>query len=691
MSSYLVGIDVGGTFTDAVAYEPATGVLKRAKVPTTKPQSDGTMSVFEALGITLAEVSTIYHGFTVGLNAVLTRSGAKTALLCTMGFRDLMDIGRVERPFGDPLYDPHWVRPHQDRPIVERRYRRELVGRLRYDGLVHEELDEQRLREELQFLAAEGIEAVAVCLMNAYADVHAEDRVVELVREYLPDAYIQSSKVLPVAGEFERTFAVAIDAYTGPEISRYLIGLRERLNAAGYTTQIQVMQMNGGLRTLDASIADFPALTLSSGPVAGALGAEYYARHILGEGDLVCVDVGGTSTDLAMIQSGTPAITDNWEIEQAIPLGIPTVDVRSIGAGGGSLVRIDHVGTMSVGPDSAGARPGPVGYGFGGTVPTLTDAYITLGYVASELFLGGAMKLHVDDAAAALEQLGAQLEVSAEDLAESVYQHVSRDIANAVRRMAFDNACDLGASSLFAYGGAGPLHAVEVAKSLGMKEAIVPFFPGGFSALGMIVSKPKVVYMVAPMRRLSLFTTEELAETVTELEQRCRNDLAEQGVTAEQTVVERHVYVMYAGQSFDNRLPLRTWPFTESSLRELRDQVDDYYERVYGYSGSDLQVVITKVSVTGQGVGAGLTLPKIEAGSAQPSDDAVGLRRDIYFGGQWHTAVPFYLRDRLRAMNVLAGPAIIDDALGTTFLPPGARARVDDYGTIRMTWNGGSQ
>jgi N-methylhydantoinase A len=688
MSSYLVGIDVGGTFTDAVAYEPETGALRRAKVATTADQSEGTLRVFEALGIEASSATAIYHGFTVGLNAVLTRSGAKTGLLCTMGFRDLMDIGRVERPFGDPLYDPHWMRPHQDRPIVERRHRREIPGRQRYDGAVHEELDLDRVRAEARFLAAEGVEAVAVCLLNAYASTAEEDRVLEIVREVLPAAYVQSSRVLPIAGEFERTFAVCIDAYTGAAITRYLTSLNRRIRQAGHHRPVQVMQMNGGLRTIDATLAEFPALTLSSGPVAGAVGAEYYARNILGVADLVCVDVGGTSTDLAMIQDGAPAVTENWEIEQAMPLGLPTVDVRSIGAGGGSLVRVDHVGTLTVGPDSAGAQPGPVGYGHGGAIPTLTDAYITLGYVAPELFLGGTMKLDVDAARVAVAELGATLHTDTSRVAAAIVEHVSRDIVNAIRRMAFDNACDLTRSSLFAYGGAGPLHAVEVARALQMPEAIVPFFPGGFSAVGMIVSKPKVERLVSPMRRLSLFSADEFTRLLDDLEDRCRADLAQQFIEPADTEIERFVSVMYAGQSFDNRLRLDRWPLPPAALDELRDQVDAYYQRVYGYSGADLEVVITKLSVTAVGTGARVALPAIAAGTETPEPDAVRLRRDIVVDGAVQPDTPFYLRDRLRAGNVLDGPAIVDDALGTTLLPPGSRARVDRFGTLRITWDG---
>ena len=625
---FLVGIDVGGTFTDGVAYDASTKTLLRAKVSTTPDQSDGTMAIFEALGIDASDVATVYHGFTVGLNAVLTRDGARTALLCTTGFRDLMDIGRVERPFGDPQYDPHWMRPHQERPIVERRYRREIPGRLLYDGTIYEDLDIERIREECHFLKAEGVQAVGVCFINAYANLDFEERALEVIREVLPDAYVQSSRTLPVAGEFDRTFAVAIDAYTGPQINRYLSHLDGKMRSAGHESPIQIMQMNGGLRTLESTMAQFPALTLSSGPVAGALGAGYYARTLLDTRNLACVDIGGTSTDLALVHDGEPAVTDNWEVEQAIPLGVPTVDVRSIGAGGGSLVTVDHVGTLKVGPESAGANPGPVGYARGGTQPTLTDAYIALGYIAPELFLGGKMALDVRAANAAIAEVGERLRLPAQEFAANVYDHVNREIASAIRAMAFDAAADLREFSLFGYGGAGPLHAVAVAKALGMKSVVVPYFPGGFSAVGMIVTRPKVEHLIAPMRSLADFDAIALGELFRQLEEQGLADMAEQGLAAEDVGVERHIYAMYGGQSFDNRLPLRSWPLDANALVQLRDQVDAHYEHVYGYSGPDLDVVITKVSVT-----QSLARPRVSSYQRSPLVSKLRLETRSSSGG----------------------------------------------------------
>jgi N-methylhydantoinase A len=449
---------------------------------------------------------------------------------------------------------------------------------------------------------------------------------------------------------------------------------------------VQIMQMNGGLRTLEATMEHFPALTLSSGPVAGALGAGHYAREILDTANLACVDIGGTSTDLALVQDGLPAVTDNWEIEQAMPLGVPTVDVRSIGAGGGSIVKVDHVGTMTVGPESAGARPGPAGYGHGGTQPTLTDAYIALGFLAPELFLGGQMRLDPAAAEATMVALGQTLRLESEQVAENVHEHVNREIATAIRAMAFDSACDLADFSLFAYGGAGPLHAVHVARMLGMRDVIVPYFPGGFSAVGMIVTTPKVEHLAAPMASLGSLGPADLQRLVGELEERALSDLENQGVKREEASVERFVYAMYGGQSFDNRLRLASWPPSAESMAELRTQVDAHYERVYGYSGADLDVVITKVAVTATGAGASVSLPHIEAGGQAPTEDAVGLRLAVHVDGEMHPDTPFYLRDKLRAGNLIDGPAIIDDALGTVLLPPRSRAEVDASGTLKITW-----
>ncbi|MGB8881379.1 MAG: hydantoinase/oxoprolinase family protein, partial [Solirubrobacteraceae bacterium] len=364
-----VGVDVGGTFTDAVRVDEESGEVTRTKVLTTAAdQSEGTLSALQRLVEDPGSVASFHHGYTVGLNAALTRNGAPTGLLVTAGHRDTVDHGRVWRPFDLNLYDPTWERPHQARPIVQRRLRREVPERMRENGEVLQPLDEDATRRELEFLKSEGVEAVGICFMNAYEHPEHEQRVREIVAEVMPEAYVQSSEIWPLAREFERTFIVMLDAYTGPPVVRYLDRLQRRLTEAGFDSRVEIMQMDGGLRSI-GSVKRAPVYTLQSGPVAGLLGAETYSRELLDGRDLVCLDIGGTSSDLGVILDGHAEVTNEWELEHAIPLSITTLDVRSIGAGGGSLISVDEVGSLNVGPESAGSDPGPACYGRGGQVP----------------------------------------------------------------------------------------------------------------------------------------------------------------------------------------------------------------------------------------------------------------------------------------------------------------------------------
>jgi N-methylhydantoinase A len=446
------------------------------------------------------------------------------------------------------------------------------------------------------------------------------------------------------------------------------------------------MQMTGGLRSLESTIDHFPALTMSSGPVAGILGAEFYAREALDTGSLVCVDIGGTSTDIGFVHDSRALVTDNWEVDEGMPLGVATVDVLSIGAGGGSLVRVDDFGTLTAGPESAGAVPGPVAYGRGGTEPTLTDAYLVLGYVEPSLFLGGRMTLDRDAARDAFAPLAARLGSSVDEVARAAYDLVNRDIVNAIRAKAFDRALDLRDYALFGYGGAGPLHAVAIAQGLGMGTVVVPYFPGGFSAFGMLTSRPKVERVSAQMRSLDELSPSDLTEIFESLERTAVEDLATQGVTPGAMELERFIYVMYTGQSWDNRLGMRAGEVDAAAVEDVRRATDAYYDSVYGYTAPELGVYVTTLAVTGTGPAPDLKLPHV-ATEAEPSAPAAEeARGSAYFNSSGRVEMPFMLRGALLAGSAIEGPAVIDDELGTILVPPGATATVDTHATITIRW-----
>lgn len=682
-SRFTLGVDVGGTFTDGLLYEPQTGEMRWTKTPTTPDdQSRGTFATLEGVGVDTAELGVFCHGTTVGINALLQRDGAKIGLVCTEGMRDLLDVGRFTRePSG--LYDPEWQRPHQARPVVHRRHIREITARTLYDGSTHVEFDEEQVRREIEFLRDEGVEAIAVCLLHAYVDLDHERRVIELIHELMPDCYVQSSAVRPVVGEYNRTTAAVLDAYTGPVVTRYLRKLDARLRGAGYDGPAVIMQMNGGVRTLERTAADFPAYTMLSGPVAGLLGAEYYARHFLGVENLVCVDIGGTSTDLGLVVDGIAQTVPEWEAEWRLTLGVPAVDVRSIGAGGGSLIQTDEMGTLRVGPESAGAVPGPASYGRGSTQPTITDAHVLLGVIRADARFAGNMTLDVDAARAAMGTLADRLRLDPYRLAAGALQLMNASIETEIGKMIFERGVDLRSFSLLSYGGAGSLHAVDVARAAGIGEVIVPQVAGGFSALGLVTARPKVEQALSRVEDLDQLGPDELNTLFRGLEDQARADLVDQGVAPDDIAYMRVLSAMYTGQGISNDLPLAEWPVTNTVIEDWKRRFDELYERLYGFSVPEMGITVTTLTLQAAGPSRELRLRKLEVGGDAPSSDALIGRRPVRFSGTVDDA-PFYRREALLAGNRIAGPAVVEEDMTTIALPAHAEAVVDSYGNLRI-------
>jgi N-methylhydantoinase A len=685
MSEARAGVDVGGTFTDAVFLQ-ADGSIKRGKVLTTADdQSEGTLAALKQVVDDPDSVDSFHHGYTVGINAALTRRGAKAGLLATAGHRDLLDIGRLWRPFDDPLYDPTWQRPHEANPIIGRRHRREINERVREDGEVLVELDEDAARRELELLAADGVEAIGISFMHGHQHPAHEQRVRELVEEVIPGAYVQTSAIYPVSGEFERAFVVALDAFTGPPVVKYVSRLEERLAEEGFKVGIDIMQMDGGLRT-SSSVRERPVYTLQSGPVAGLLGAQFYSQELLDRRSLVCLDIGGTSTDLGVIRDGDAEVTNEWELEHAIPLAITTLDVRSIGAGGGSLIQVDEVGSLRVGPESAGSKPGPACYGLGGTIPAMSDAYVAMGLLQPNLFLGGEMTLYRDKAVEALGSVGEKLGMSSEELAQGAWDIMNTSIAAAVRAMTINRGLDPRDCSLFPYGGAGAMHAVSVARELGIPEVVVPYFPGGFSAFGMIVSRKRVEYSRAVVEPMEALGRDGMNEIIDELTSECREDLLRQGVAEEDITIGVSYYGMYGGQSWDSRIPIDKGRLDEGDLERLGGEFHEFYLDRFGYKAEEMPIIVTSVTVTGFGPEPEIDLPEPEedAGGRSGLEDAVLQRGTLFLDRGRHDDAPIYDRGKLLQGDTFEGPAVIDDKLGTIAVNPGAKARVGKSGTLHI-------
>lgn len=683
MPSFHLGIDVGGTFTDAVLVSIEEGTVRRAKVRTTpEDQSAGVLEALAAFDIDPSDITTFTHGNTVAINALLERKGPRTALICTEGTRDSLDMGGLVRPNGPDLYDASWIRPHQIRPLVHRRYIRDIPERLTYDGAVHVPLDEAVVRKEIEFLKSEDVTSVAICLLHAYRNAEHEEAVRKIIAEVMPDAYVQSSSVRPVIGEYDRTFAVVLNAYTGPLITDYLRKLRARLVENGYGGDVLITQMNGGVRTLERTIDELPAYAIQSGPTAGLLGAESYAGEVLDERNYVCIDIGGTSTDIGLVNDGVAQRTDDWEFEFGIRLGFPALDVRSIGAGGGSIISIDELGTLSVGPESAGSEPGPACYGRGGTQPTMTDAMVALGVVHPDLFLDGRMNLSKDAAVEALDTVAEPLGMTHLELAWGAFGLMNAQIESEASKIIFEAAVDPTGFVVLAYGGAGPIHATSVAHMLGMKRVVIPYFPGGFSALGMVAAPLRVEKAVSIVDDVDVLGADRLASIFEALDSDAVADLAGQGVSESEVVIERSLHGHYKGQGFANRVVLREWPLTDEAIANWKNDFHEFYERAYGYSAPETPIEVTTMTVTATGARGKIPLTRVETGTDTPPDSALEMRSEVSLDGRTTQEIPFYKRQSLLAGNRVAGPAVIDDGLSTILVAEHTTATIDPFGNV---------
>jgi N-methylhydantoinase A len=599
----------------------------------------------------------------------------------------MLDMGGLVRPSGGDLYDASWIRPHQLNPLVHRRYIRDIPERLGYDGSVHVPLDVDAVRKEVKFLKDEGVDAIAVCLLHAYANPVHEDKVREIIAEIHPAAYVQSSSVRPVVGEFDRTFAVVLNAYCGPLIANYLTRLRKRLDEHGYAGEVLITQMNGGVRTLDRTIEELPGYTIQSGPTAGLLGAEAYARDALDEQSYICVDIGGTSTDIGMVSEGTARRTDDWELEFGIRLGFPALDVRSIGAGGGSIIHVDDLGTLQIGPESAGSEPGPACYGRGGTRPTMTDALVAMGVIHPKLFLDGRMALSRQASIDALATVAEPLGMTPTELAAGAYNLMNSHIEAEASKLVFEAAVDLSTFVLLAYGGAGPIHGAGVARALGIKRVAIPFFPGGFSALGMVAAPVRVEKAVSIVDEIDQMGLDRLREIFDKLDSSAVDDLILQGVDPSAITLERSLHGHYVGQGFANRVVLPQGDIDQTALKQWKESFHEFYERSYGYSAPETPIEVTTMTVTAASAAAPLPLTKIETGAATPPDGALEFTSEVLLDGVTPRQIPFYRRQALLAGNQLAGPAVIDDGLSTILVEQDTTATIDSFGNVLIDAN----
>ena len=687
-----IGVDIGGTFTDVILVDERTDSVYSAKVLTTPERP--AQAVLAAVAQVLeqgksqhGDVRTIVHGTTLATNAIIERKGARTALLCTRGFRDALETGTELR------YDLHDLFIEFPQPLVMRDLRIGIAERVRFDGSVLTPLDKAEVRDALRALAGEDIEAVAVCFLHAYANPANEEAAGQAIHAERPDLAISlSSRVLPEIGEYGRVSTTVANAYVQPLMSRYLAELSEALKERGSRGAFFVMSSSGGTLSLDLA-RQFPVRLVESGPAAGVSIATHFAQR-LGKPNVLAFDMGGTTAKISLITGGQPTRTTELEVARVrrfqkgsgLLLKAPAVDLIEIGAGGGSIARVDALGLLGVGPDSAGSDPGPACYGAGGTSATVTDADLVLGYLNADFFLGGKMRLHRERAAAAIEQnVGAPLGLDTVDAARSIYEVVNDNMANAASVYAAEQGIDLRDFTMLAFGGAAPAHVCDVAKRLGIRDVRIPVGAGVLSALGCLASPVSFDFVFGYMRELKEVDWASVNARFAALEKEGRQHLREAGIR--DGVTTRYPADMrYLSQRYEVNVPLPAGKLGPDILDRLHDAFYTAYRQHYGRDIREVPVETVSWRLTVSGPSPQLAVTW--GGSPDAAVIEKGRRPVVFAGATAAVDCPVYERARLAPGASLPGPAIIEDIESTTVVPPGGRVDVDDLRMLVISLKG---
>ena len=674
-------MDVGGTFTDIALWDEARQRLTVLKLPSVPADpAEGILAGIRAIaardGIPPAALGFVAHGTTVATNALLEKKGARTALLTTRGFRDLLEIARQKRP---DLYDLQADKPPA---LVPRAWRLEAGERLLADGTVREKLHEADVAAAVDALraAAEPIESLAICFLYSFLDPAHERRAAELVQAHRPGLYLAlSSDVSPEFREYERLSTTVLNAYLGPLIGRYVRRFADRVRELGVAGAPYINQSNGGIISV-AEAAARPVRTLLSGPAAGVMGAAWVARQA-GIDSIITFDMGGTSTDVARVEGGVPRIAAERTID-GYPVRIPALEIESVGAGGGSLAWVDSGGALKVGPRSAGAAPGPACYGRGGEQPTVTDANVVLGRLSATHLLDGDMRLEPALAERAIAGLAHGLDLEPLQAARGVVSVVQTNMLAAMRLVSVRKGYDPRGATMVAFGGAGPLHAAGLARDLGVARVLVPPAPGILCALGLLVEPLRFDLVRTRVERLDALGVAELEGAFAELEGQAQAWLDREGVPAGRRRLARALDMRYLGQNFELLVaaPAELW---RGDLGALRRAFLDEHARVYGHGAEDDAIQVVSYRLTALGEPGALILPPLPpAPGPSPAAARVG-ERPVYFdeaGG--FVPTPVYRRELLRAGHRLEGPAIVEQMDSTTVLLPGQWAAIDAQANI---------
>lgn len=668
-----IGIDTGGTFTDLVGYDAASGRLLFHKISSTPDDParaivDGARAVMDRSGVERAAVALLVHGTTVATNTVLQRTGAKAALITTKGFRDVLHIQRQDRP---GLYD---LRARRARPLVDRALRMELTERIRFDGTVQTSLDTAELDELIDQLRHEKVEAVAVGFLHSYTNPAHEIEVGRILAAKLPEVTVcLSHELVGEHGEYERFSTCAMNSYVQPAIQRYLARIDSGLEAREIAAPVFVMKSNGGV--MSAEVAGRQCVqTMLSGPAGGVVaGASIARNHRLS--NLITADMGGTSFDVSVIHEGAVSFAREAEMS-GLAIAVPMLDIHTVGAGGGSVGWIDAGNSLRVGPQSAGAHPGPACYGHGGTEPTVTDANLVLGRLSSTSLVGGDLQLNVEAARRSIhDRLADPLGLSLEQAAEGMIRVVNATMTAAIRKLTVERGHDPRDFALCAFGGAGPMHGAELAAEMGVAETLVPIAPGVNSAIGLLMSNLREDRIRTHVKRIEDTSPSELATIFAELQVDAEQRLSFAKKSGDSLHVTRRVGQRYVGQRYE--LPVRVAD-GELDLQKIAAGFHAEHDRLYGYSRHDQPVELSSVWVS---VEADLRPLQLPEAYPTPSDIEPFTTREVYFAGKTYDT-PIYYRDALKRDGSITGPAIIEQLDATTVVWPGQRLEVDRFGQL---------
>ncbi len=674
---YAIAVDIGGTFTDLVAYDHDSRHVVYSKSPTTYANfADAIFHCFEKAGVKPAEAQFLNHGTTLVINALLQRSGAKTALMTTKGFRDILEIARGNRP--DP-FDLHYSR-HE--PLIPRELRFEVTERTASDGEIVTPLDESELQNLAQRLAAEGVESVGIFFMNSYANPAHEEAAAARLRDLMPSVYVTHSTSLTRQWyEFERTSTVAANAYVGPTVDSYIRRLEGDLATKGFDGSLLMMGSNGGLLSVERT-CEQPIVLVESGPIGGCIGAGAYAEA-LGLKNVIAFDMGGTTAKCALVEDGRFSVESTYYVGgyvKGFPIQSPVIDIVEVGAGGGSIAWADTQNRLHVGPQSAGSTPGPVCYGRGGDKPTVTDANLVLGRLNPENFLGGDLTLDVEGARNAVGHLADRLGYTGPEgllqMAEGILAISTVIMGGAIKQVSVEHGLDPRDFALFCYGGGGPLHGVSLARELSIPLVIIPPEPGNFSAIGMLLADARIDRSSTFTGLLDADTLARSRDVFSVMEEDAREALA-RDFGAQEIFLERHAEMRYRGQRHNIKVPIANLGDTASIEAAFHRD----YKRRYGHADVNTAIEVQALHLAAF---ARQERPDLECLPRRPSAEQTVLERRVHFGGYGMTSAKIYTRDALPCGFSANGPALIEEYGSTTLVWPGDRFEVGAMREIRI-------